>query len=78
MAEQNVGDILDQLDVTADLLEGDVVVSAVVVMSVYGADDTFPRLELANSDSMSWIEQVGLLRAAERIASDPATLDEEA
>lgn len=73
----SIGDILDQLDVSADLLEGDMVVSAVVVMSVYGQGDDRPRLELANSDAMSWIEQVGLLRAAERIASDPATVDED-
>jgi hypothetical protein len=57
--------------VTADLDEGDLVCSAVVVMSVLVDGSTNPRLVIANSESIGWIEQVGLLRCAEQIASEP-------
>ena len=66
-----LGQILDNLGVTADLDDDDLIASAVVVMSILVPGDNAPRLTIANNDGMSWIEQAGLLRLAERICSDP-------
>lgn len=71
MEPQPIGGLLDSLDVTADLDEGDLVSSAVVVLSVLKDGVTTPQLCIANSDGMGWIEQAGLLRLAERICSEP-------
>lgn len=71
MAETNLGDILDRLGVTCDLEDTDLVCSAVVVLSVLVEGESNPRLTIANSDGISWVEQAGLLRLAERITSDP-------
>lgn len=66
-----IGGLLDSLGVRAQLDDGDLVSSAVVVMSVLVDGESNPRLTIANSDGMSWIEQAGLLRLAERICSEP-------
>lgn len=71
-----IGSLLDSLGVEAELNDGDLVSSAVVVMSVLVEGDSLPRLTIANSDGMSWIEQAGLLRLAERICSDPTDAEE--
>ena len=68
---QPIGEILDQLGIEAPLDEGDLICSAVVVLSILVEGDPHPRLTIANSDGMGWIEQAGLLRLAERIASEP-------
>jgi len=65
-----IGNLLDSLGVTAELENTDLVSSAVVVMAVLVDGDSNPRLVIANSDGMSWIEQAGLLRLAERICSE--------
>lgn len=70
---QTIGQNLDALGIEADLADGDLVSSAVVVLSVLVPGDPNPRLTICNSDGMSWIEQAGLLRLAERICSDPPT-----
>ena len=64
-----IGQMLDALGVEADLNEGDLVSSAVVVCSVLTEGERQPRLLIATSDGMSTIEEAGLLRIAERIAS---------
>jgi hypothetical protein len=66
-----IGDKLDSLGIEVDLDAGDLVASAVVVMSVLVEGESNPRLTIANSDGMTWIEQAGLLRLAERICSEP-------
>lgn len=67
----SIGQLLDSLGVEAEIESSDLVASAVVVMSVLVDGDSNPRLTIANSDGMSWIEQAGLLRLAERICSEP-------
>lgn len=67
----SLGNLLDSLGVQADLDSGDLVSSAIVVMAVLVEGESNPRLTIANSDGMSWIEQAGLLRLAERICSEP-------
>lgn len=66
-----IGDILDQLGVDADIDPEDLVSSAVVVLSVLVPGSDHPRLAIANSEGISWIQQAGLLRLAERICSEP-------
>lgn len=72
-----LGEIIDQLGVKAEIEDSDLVASAVVVLSVLVDGDPHPRLTIANSEGLSWIEQTGLLRLAERIASEPPGLDDE-
>lgn len=71
MAETQLGNVLDNLGVTCDLEPTDLVCSAVVVLSVLVEGEHNPRLTIANSDGISWVEQAGLLRLAERITSEP-------
>ena len=76
MALQPIGDIIDQLGVTADIDAGDLVASAVVVLSVLVEGDDNPRVSICNSEGLSWIQQAGLLRLAERICSEPPSAEE--
>ena len=71
MALTQLGNVLDGLGVAVDLDEGDLVCSAIVVLSVLVPGEHNPRLIIANSDGISWVEQAGLLRLAERITSEP-------
>lgn len=71
MAHTSIGNVLDALGVYAELDEGDLVCSAVVVLSILVPGERNPRLSIANSDGISWVEQCGLLRLAERITSEP-------
>jgi hypothetical protein len=73
----SIGAALDQLGILADIEEGALVSSAVVVLAYYVGDEEHPRVTIANSDGMTFIEQVGLLRVAERIASEPTAIGDE-
>ena len=75
--EAPIGDVLDTLGVKAELDGSDLVSSAVVVMSVLVEGDDNPRLTIASSEGMSWIQQAGLLRLAERICSEPPRPEDE-
>ncbi|MER7155435.1 hypothetical protein [Streptomyces lydicus] len=67
-----IGDVIDGLGITATVDEGELVAGAIVLIKVIDNDgDT--RLSLASSDGLSWVERAGMLRVAERIASDPET-----
>jgi hypothetical protein len=68
---QPIGALLDALGVSVDLDDTDLMASAVVVMSVLVEDDDNPRLIIASSEGLGWIQQAGLLRLAERICSEP-------
>lgn len=71
MAVTHIGDALNRLGVVCDLEPTDLICSAVVVLSILEEGDSNPRLTIANSEGISWVEQSGLLRIAERITSDP-------
>lgn len=77
MSEQAVGDVLDNLGVRVELDDTDLVSSAVVVMSVMVEGDDNPRLMIASSEGLGWIQQAGLLRLAERICSEPPRPEDE-
>jgi hypothetical protein len=72
-----LGEIIDGLGIHADVEDTDLVASAVVVLSILVDGDPHPRLTIANSEGLSWIEQTGLLRLAERIASEPPSMEAE-
>lgn len=72
-----IGQLLDRLGVAADIDADDLVSSAVVVMAVLVPGDSNPRLTIASSEGISWIEQAGLLRLAEVICSAPPDEDAE-
>lgn len=66
MAEPKpIGDLLDTLGVTATLDEGDLINSAVVILSVQGEAGT--EMSLAWSDGLDWITRRGLLEEARDI-----------
>ena len=58
--------MLDALGVTHTPNDGEIVTDAVVALKVVDADGRV-SLRLAWSDGMSWIERLGMLRAAERV-----------
>lgn len=74
---ETIGDLLNRLGVRADIGHEDLVSSAVVVMSMLVPNERSPRLLIASSEGISWIEQPGLPRLAERICSDPVAEDDE-
>jgi hypothetical protein len=61
-----IGIIIDGLGCSASLEEHDLIADAVVIMKVIEPDGSV-RLSIAWSDGMSWIERLGMLRAAEHI-----------
>lgn len=77
MAVEKIGSILDGLDITLDLAEGDLIASAVVLVKVVDRNGGV-SLGIANSTGCSWIEQLGLVAAADHvIRSDSPVLRED-
>lgn len=68
---------LSTLGLDAELDADDFLIGAVCVLSVLVPGDHRPRLVIANSENLSWIEQAGLLRLAERICSEPPDEDDD-
>lgn len=68
---RSFGEIVDQLGVESDPPFDDtqLVSDAIVLIKQVDPDDGRVSLFLASSPSLSWIEQIGMLRAAERIAN---------
>ena len=65
MQEQGLGQLIDSLGVTQEVRPGEQVCGAVVLLTVQDTDGQM-SLRCAWSDGMSWVERLGLLRAAER------------
>ncbi|MGW0780329.1 hypothetical protein [Streptomyces sp. NPDC002913] len=63
MADQQIGQLLDTLGVTADLDDGDLVTDALVILKVLQPDGSI-ALSIGATDTRDWINQTGLLRAA--------------
>lgn len=66
MAEQPIGPILDGLGVTIDLDDGELVENVLVLAKTVDESGGV-ALTVANSVGMSWIEQLGLLAAAQQV-----------
>ena len=65
MQEQRLGQLIDSLGVTHEVRPDEQVCGAVVLLTVAGVGRT-RLLRCAWSDGMTWVERLGLLRAAER------------
>ena len=63
--QRQLGELIDQLGVTQQVEQDETVCGAVVLLTVQEPDGHL-SLRCAWSDGMSWIERIGLLRAAER------------
>lgn len=63
MADQQIGQLLDTLGVTADLDDDDMVSEAVVILKVVQADGSI-AIAVGASDTRDWINQRGLLHSA--------------
>ncbi|QGZ53375.1 hypothetical protein GPZ77_34685 (plasmid) [Streptomyces sp. QHH-9511] len=63
MADTKIGELLDSLEVTVDLDEGDLVADALVLLKVVKADGTVALLK-AGSASLDWLSALGMLTAA--------------
>ena len=70
MSEQQSGPILDGLGVTLDLSDGDLIASAMVIAKVVTKDGEVTLL-LADSEGMSWLDQLGLVTAATDLIRSP-------
>jgi hypothetical protein len=66
MTEQPVGPIVDGLGVTVDFDDGVLVTDAVVVLKTIDPDGHV-HLCCSWGEGMSWVERLGMLRAAERM-----------
>jgi hypothetical protein len=66
MSEQTLGPILDGLGNTLEMDDGDLVVSAFVIVKVVDKDGKV-SLGLSSSEGLSWIDQNGLLFSAQQI-----------
>lgn len=63
--QQPLGELIDRLGVTQQVDQDETVCGAVVLLTVEEPDGHL-SLRCAWSEGMSWIERIGLLRAAER------------
>lgn len=65
MAPVEFGELFDRLGITHQLEPGEEVQGAVVLLTVQEPDGHL-SLRCAWSEGMTWIERIGILRAAER------------
>jgi len=63
--QRQLGELIDQLGVRQRVEQDETVCGAVVLLTVEEPDGHL-SLRCAWSEGMSWIERIGLLRAAER------------
>ncbi len=62
---RTVGQIVEGLGVTIDTLDDDTLVSDALVLMKCVNPDGQVSLFMAHSEGMSWLERLGMLRAAE-------------
>lgn len=64
--QQKIGERLDQLGVTQELDDGDLIASAVVITKVI---DTEGRVSvgIAGDEACTWLDQLGLVTAAAQV-----------
>ena len=70
MTDQPAGPIVDGLGIVFDLNDGDLIASAIVIAKVVTAEGQATLL-IADSEGMSWIDQLGLVAAANAIIRAP-------
>lgn len=62
MPDQQIGQLLDTLGVTADLDDGDLVTDAHIVLKVVKADGGTTLIK-ATSEALDWVTSIGMLTA---------------
>jgi hypothetical protein len=68
MAEQDIANLLAGRGATIDLNDGDIVADAVILMRVSNAEGG-SSLGLATTEGTSWLDQFGLVKAADNMLS---------
>ena len=63
---QRIGQMIDSLGVTADIHEGDLYPSVIVIMKVIGADGG-SGIIMETSEGCGWLDQVGMMAVASEI-----------
>lgn len=66
MSNRTLGQIVDELEATLTLADGDFPVGVVITLKVMQADGLI-RLSHTTSKGISWIEAIGMLHTAEYI-----------
>ncbi|KQX27555.1 hypothetical protein ASD97_24970 [Streptomyces sp. Root63] len=69
MADQQIGQLLDTLGVTADLDDEDLPVDALVLIKIVKPDGAISFIK-ATSESLDWITSLGMLTAALHIENN--------
>lgn len=70
MSEHQAGPIIDGLGITFELNDGDLIASALVVAKVVNAEGKVTLL-IADSEGMTWLDQLGLITAASDLIRAP-------
>lgn len=65
MSGQRLGEIIDGLGCESDVKDGDLVDSAVIILKIVEPDGQV-HLSTCWSENISWLERVGMIRAAEQ------------
>lgn len=71
-----IGSLIDSLGITHTPREGELVSAAIVLLKVHEPDGRV-ALRTCNSDGLSWIELLGMLRAAEHVELPTPNFGEE-
>ncbi|MBQ1163490.1 hypothetical protein KBZ21_36460, partial [Streptomyces sp. A73] len=75
-AEQQVGQMLDAIGLTADIDEGDMAMDAIVILTVIKADGSV-HLEKGRSDAVDWVTALGMVTAAQAVENRGYSLADE-
>lgn len=67
MAARTVGDLIDNLGVTLDLDDTDIIPDCLVIAKTVDADGQV-SIAIGASESLTWLDQLGLLTAASDVA----------
>jgi hypothetical protein len=68
VTERRIGDLIDSLGVLAEIADGDMVPSAVVLLKAVDEKGQV-GVTIASSEGLSWLDQLGLIEAAKQIAT---------
>lgn len=69
-SERTIGSLIDSLGVTREDQDGELIAGAVVILKTVDEQGRV-GLGIVWSDGMSWLERIGMLRAAERTDLPP-------
>ncbi|MGY1439520.1 hypothetical protein [Streptomyces reniochalinae] len=76
MAEQQVGQMLDAIGVTADIDEGDMAVDAIVILKILKGDGSVSLVK-GRSESLDWVTALGMTTAAQAVENSGYALADE-